>query len=232
MCGLIPSERFSRISSSSASRPVKWRLRVGISFDQMRCASFGAWSARPTIPAAEIPLSPVPVSPSLRGAAALPRVGSAPACSFSARQAACHSTRNRSRSSAPPSALTTCSRKAHRGTRELRKMLCTVEELILPRPARIAISRIDGRPAWECRLSRRSKRSAIGPGGTGSRLIDPTPCHPPWPNYVQVRPAMECVHAQDLRVQAITYLSPVCKAVHGSQSPHAGHPNETALDEA
>ena len=69
--------------------------------------------------------------------------------------------------------------KIQRGTRVRRNTLCTVEELIRPRPARSAISRIDGRPARECRLSKPSKRSAIGPDGTGSRLIDPTPCHPP-----------------------------------------------------
>jgi len=82
----------------------------------------------------------------------------------------------------------TSSRKTQRGTREVRNTLWTVEELMLPRPARMAISRIDGRPAAECSWSRRSKRSLIGPGGAGSRLIATTLDHPSQgSNYVHNR---------------------------------------------
>ena len=67
---------------------------------------------------------------------------------LSACAAACHRARNTAVS--PRSAFTMSSRKLQRGTRELRKTLCTVDELIRPRPTRVAISRIEGRPAARC----------------------------------------------------------------------------------
>ena len=141
---------------------------------------------------------------------------------FSARQAASHRARKASRSCVPPRAFTTCSRKLQRGTWDLRNRLCTVEELILPRPARIAISRIEGRPAFECRSSRRSKRSAIGPGGgTGSRLMAATPKHPPDPKYVQVCHVLHairtgCICGAIGRRQAKTSTAVIARSLSGT----------------
>src|SRR5438270_8373787 len=82
---------------------------------------------------------------------------------------------------------------------------------MLPRPARIAISRTEGRPAAECSSSRRAKSSVIGPGGVGSLLIAPTPEQPPrapimyksvitctlrqYPNLVSTIHLRDCGHA-------------------------------------
>src|SRR3984885_2296294 len=89
---------------------------------------------------------------------------------------------------------------------------------MLPRPAPIAISRIEGRPAFEGSSSRRANRSVIGPGGVGSSLMAPTRGSTSSnPKYVQICHVLHIALVHNLAERAIVRSAEVMRRRDGGQ---------------